>query len=80
MHLLISSDETAGQKCSSIPCPGPEGFRGRRDGACSGCCVVGLAEGAHVDWFWGKAQADVGCCMAALCPGQCHGCGFMEGN
>lgn len=32
--------------------------------------VVGLAGGAHEDWLWAKAQADVGCCMAALCPGQ----------
>lgn len=28
--------------------------------------VVGLAGGAHEDWLWAKAQADVGCCMAAL--------------
>lgn len=41
--------------------------------------MVGLAGGAHVDCPWGKAQADVGCCMAALCPAQCCGCGFMEG-
>lgn len=29
--------------------------------------VVGLAGGAHMNWLWGKTQADVGCCMAA-CP------------
>lgn len=42
--------------------------------------LVGLAGGAHVDCLWGQAQADVGCCMAALCPRQCHGYGFMEGT
>lgn len=79
MLLLISNDESAGEKCSSIPCPGPEGFGGRSDRVAQGA-VVGLAGGAHVDCLWGRAQADVGVLYGSPVPCQCSGCGCMEGN
>lgn len=49
---------------------------------------MGLAQDA-VWWVWlgvhtwtgfgVRPRLMWGCCMAALCPGQCHGCGFLEG-
>lgn len=48
-----------GRSVAASPALALKFLEGRSDGACSGCCVVGLAGGARVDWLWGKAQADV---------------------